>query len=99
MSMRSWAVGILAVALSGGCGMGVEEAPLPGVMASQSALQGAPAPAASTPETSVNSLGSTSKQSSVVGLPQDPIPWRPPGQQGRPFGPPSSIPQTGGVGR
>lgn len=98
-SMMVRVVGILAVGLMSACGVGVEGEDPDGQAAatSQASLQlacielGTCAEVPATPRAQSNPVA----MPGTVGLPQDPIPFRPPVVAGeRPFGP-NGLPDTG----
>lgn len=98
-SMMVRVVRILAVGLMSACGVGVEGEDPEGQAAatSRASLQMACVELGTCPETTVpprppiNPLA----MPGTVGLPQDPIPWRPPVSSAeRPFGP-NGLPDTG----
>lgn len=98
-SMMVRVVGILAVGLMSACGVGVESEDPEGQAAatSRSSLQLACTELGTCPEVPVapRAPGSPVSMPGTVGLPQDPIPWRPPVPVGeRPFGP-NGLPDTG----
>ncbi len=99
-SMMVRVVGILAVGLMSACGVGVESEDPEGQAAgtSRASLQMACVELGTCPEVPVAPRAPSSNPVAMpgtVGLPQDPIPWRPPVTVGeRPFGP-NGLPDTG----
>jgi hypothetical protein len=98
-SMMVRVVGILAVGLMSACGVGVEAEDPEGQEAatSRASLQMACAELGTCPEAAVPPRAPVSPVAmpGTVGLPQDPIPWRPPvAATERPFGP-NGLPDTG----
>lgn len=92
-------VGILAVGLMSACGVGVEADDPEGQAAatSRASLQMACVELGTCPEVPVAPRAPSNPVAmpGTVGLPQDPIPWRPPVAAGeRPFGP-NGLPDTG----
>ncbi|MBE2248071.1 MAG: hypothetical protein IAE78_00900 [Myxococcus sp.] len=92
-------VGILAVGLMSACGVGVEADDPEGneAVTSRATLQLACAELGTCPEVPVAPRAPAPNPVAMpgtVGLPQDPIPWRPPVATERPFGP-SNLPETG----
>jgi hypothetical protein len=98
-SMMVRVVGILAVGLMSACGVGVESDDPEGqaVATSQSSLRMACSELGTCPEVPVETRAQSNPVAmpGTVGLPQDPIPFRPSVAGGeRPFGP-NGLPDTG----